>query len=60
MLYSCFLKLKEDTQSITNLEAAHWYLCSLEGIPTFHAQVLQQIFYRIWKFVHFGGCVQHF
>jgi hypothetical protein len=38
------LKLKEDTQSITNLEVAHRYLCSLEGTPTFHAQVLQQVF----------------
>jgi hypothetical protein len=28
------LKLKEDIQSITDLEAAHQYLRSLEGIPT--------------------------
>jgi hypothetical protein len=26
------LKLKEDTHSITDLEASHRYLCSLEGI----------------------------
>jgi hypothetical protein len=39
-LYKRLLKLKEDTQSITDLEAAHWYLCSLEGTPTLHAQLL--------------------
>jgi hypothetical protein len=44
MLYRRLLKLKEDTQNIINLEAAHWYLCSLEGIPTLHAQVLQRVF----------------
>ncbi len=44
MLYMRFFKLKEDTQSITNLEAAHQYLCSLKSISTFHAQVLQQVF----------------
>jgi len=37
MLYRRFLKLKEDTQSITDLEAAHRYLRSLEGTPTLHA-----------------------
>jgi hypothetical protein len=41
MLYRRLLKLKEDIQSIMNLEVAHWYLRSLEGIPTLHAQVLQ-------------------
>jgi ABC-type uncharacterized transport system ATPase subunit len=41
MLYRRLLKLKEDTQIITDLEAAHWYLCLLEGIPTLHAQVFQ-------------------
>jgi len=40
MLYKRLLKLKEDTQSITDLEAAHQYLRSLEGTPTLHAQVL--------------------
>ncbi|CAM6062338.1 unnamed protein product [Sphagnum tenellum] len=44
MLYRRLLKLKEDTQSIIDLEAAHWYLCSLEGTPTLHAQVLQRVF----------------
>jgi len=44
VLYRRLLKLKEDTQSITNLEAAHRYLRSLEGIMTFHAQVLQRVF----------------
>jgi hypothetical protein len=29
MLYMRLFKLKEDTQSITDLEAAHRYLCSL-------------------------------
>ncbi len=48
MLYRRFLKLKEDTQSITDLEAAHRYLRSLEGTPTLHAQVLQ------WVFAKFG------
>ncbi len=44
MLYKRLLKLKEDTQSITDLEAAHRYFRSLEGTPTFHAQVLQRVF----------------
>jgi hypothetical protein len=37
MLYMKLLKFKEDTQSITNLEIAHRYLCSLKGTPTLHA-----------------------
>jgi len=44
MFYKRLLKLKEDTQRITNLEAAHRYLRSLEGTPTLHVQVLQQVF----------------
>jgi hypothetical protein len=40
MLYRRLLKLKEDTQSIIDLEAAHRYLRSLEVTPTLHAQVL--------------------
>jgi hypothetical protein len=44
MLYRRLLKLKEDTQNITDLEAAHRYLRSLEGTPTLHAQVLQWVF----------------
>jgi len=48
MLYRRLLKLKEDTQSITDLEAAHQYFRSLEGTPTFHAQVSQ------WVFAEFG------
>ncbi len=44
MLYRRLFKLKEDTQSITNLEAAHRYLRSLEGTPTLHAEVLQRVF----------------
>jgi hypothetical protein len=44
MLYRRLFKLKEDTQSITDLEAAHRYLRSLEGTPTLHAQVLQRVF----------------
>jgi hypothetical protein len=46
MLYRRLLKLKEDTQSITNLEATHRYLRSLEGTPTLHAQVLQRVFVK--------------
>ncbi len=34
------------TQSITNLEAVHRYLRSLEGTLTFHAQVLQRVFVK--------------
>jgi hypothetical protein len=60
MLYKRLLKLKEDTQSITDLEASHWYLCLLENMPTLHAQVVQRVFCKIWKLVHFAGCVQHF
>ncbi len=37
MLYMRLFKLKEDTQSITDLEAAHRYLHSLEGTLTLHA-----------------------
>ncbi len=44
MFYRRLFKLKEDTQSITDLEAVHHYLRSLEGIPTLHAQVLQRVF----------------
>jgi hypothetical protein len=44
MLYMRFLKLKGDTHSITDLEAAHRYLRSLEGTLTLHAQVLQWVF----------------
>jgi hypothetical protein len=44
MLYMRLLKLKEDTQSIINLEVAHSYFRLLEGTPTFHAHVLQQVF----------------
>jgi hypothetical protein len=44
MLYKRLFKLKEDTHSITDLEAAHRYLHSLKGTPTFHAQVLQRVF----------------
>jgi hypothetical protein len=36
--------LKEDTQSIIDLEVAHRYLRSLEGTLTFHVQVLQRVF----------------
>jgi hypothetical protein len=44
MLYKRLFKLKEGTQSIINLEAAHQYFCLLESTPTFHAHVLQRIF----------------
>jgi len=44
MLYKKLLKLKEDTQSITDLEATHRYFRLLEGTPTLHAQVLQRVF----------------
>jgi hypothetical protein len=44
MLYRRLFKFKKDTQSITSLEVAHWYLCSLENTPTLHAQVLQRVF----------------
>ncbi len=44
MLYNRLLKLKEDTQSITDLEATHWYLHLFEGTLTLHAHVLQQVF----------------
>jgi hypothetical protein len=46
MLYRRLFKLKEDIQSITNKEAAHWYLRSLGGTPTLHAQVLQRVFVK--------------
>jgi hypothetical protein len=36
MFYRRLLKLEENTQSITDLEVAHRYLCSLEGTPTLH------------------------
>jgi len=37
MFYMRLFKLKEDTQSITNLEAAHRYFRLLEGTSTLHA-----------------------
>jgi hypothetical protein len=40
MLYRRILKLKEDTQNITDLEATDRYRYSLEGTLTFLAQVL--------------------
>jgi hypothetical protein len=40
MLYKKLLKLKEDTHSITNLEATRRYFRSIEGTPTLHAHVL--------------------
>jgi len=37
MFYKRLLKLKHNTQSITDLKAAHRYLCSLESTSTLHA-----------------------
>jgi hypothetical protein len=48
MLYKRLFKPKKDTQSITDLEAAHRYLRLLEGTLTLHAKVLQ------WVLVKFG------
>jgi hypothetical protein len=36
MFYRRLLKLKKDTNNITNLEGAHRYLCLLESTPTLH------------------------
>jgi hypothetical protein len=44
MFYKRLFKLKEDTQSIIELEVAHWYFYLLESTPTLHAQVLQRVF----------------
>ncbi len=44
MFYKRVIKLKEDTQNITDLEVAHQYFHSLEGTPTLHVQILQRIF----------------
>jgi len=49
MLYKRLLKLKEDTQNITDLEAAHQYLHLLKSTLTLHAKVLQ------WVFAKFGN-----
>lgn len=46
MLYRRRLKLREDTQSIMDLEAAYRYLRAQEGTPALHAQVLQPIFFQ--------------
>jgi hypothetical protein len=43
MLYRKLLKFKEDTQSITDSEAAHRCLRSLEGTLTLHAHVLERV-----------------
>jgi hypothetical protein len=40
MLYKRLLKLKEDTQSITDLEAVHQYFRLLESALTLHVEVL--------------------
>jgi hypothetical protein len=52
MLYKRLLKLKEDTQSITDLETTHQYLHSLKGTPTFHAQVLQRVFAKLYTLLN--------
>jgi hypothetical protein len=52
MLYRWLLKLKEDTQSITDLEAACRYLLALEGYLALHSQVLQLVFFRVWGHLH--------
>jgi hypothetical protein len=44
IFYKRLLKLKEDTQSITDLEATHRYLHLLESTLTLHMQVLQRVF----------------
>jgi hypothetical protein len=44
MLYKRLFKLKEDTQSIIDLEVANRYFRSLESTLTLHAQVLQRVF----------------
>jgi hypothetical protein len=44
MFYKRLLKLKENTQSIIDMEATHWYLHLFESTPTLHAQVLQRVF----------------
>jgi hypothetical protein len=44
MFYKRLFKLKEDTQSIIDLEVAHRYLYSLGNTLTFHAKVLQRVF----------------
>jgi hypothetical protein len=44
MLYKRLLKLKDDIHNITDLEATHWYLHSLEGTPALHAEILQRVF----------------
>jgi hypothetical protein len=44
MFYRRLLKLKEDIQSIIDLEVAHRSLCSLESTLILHAQVLQRVF----------------
>ncbi len=43
MLYRKLFKLKEDIQSIINMEVAHQYFCLLEGSPTLHVKVLQRV-----------------
>jgi DNA integrity scanning protein DisA with diadenylate cyclase activity len=44
MLYRRLFKLKEDTQSIIDLDVTHRYFRLLEGVPTLHAKVLQRVF----------------
>ncbi len=56
VLYMKLLKLKEDTQSITDLEVTHQYFHSLEGTPTLHAQVLQQVLENLETHTHCWMC----
>jgi hypothetical protein len=44
MLCRRLLKLKKDTQSITDLKTTHRYLHLLESTSTFHVQVFQRVF----------------
>ncbi len=46
MLYRRLLKLKENIQSIIDLEATHWYLRLLESTLTLHVKVLQWVFVK--------------
>jgi hypothetical protein len=56
MLYMRLFKLKKDTQSITYLNVAHWYFCSLEGSDT-PCTGFATGFCKICRLVHFVRCV---
>ena len=59
MLYRRLLKLKDNTQSITDLEAAHRYLCAFGGYTRSSLTGFATRFLGVRRLLHLAGCVHH-